>query len=216
MLDIMTTATSRIETLREDTRREVVIVIPYITKERIVRVTGVLQRRTEAEGLLLLVEDDKRLGFIATANLAYAKTRSDYFCYLAEDVFPGYYWLEYALDAMRKTGAGLLAFNDGRFFGKLAAFGLVRRMWAKTLYGGNTVFYPGYTSHFADTELSVIAAQTRNMVHNPNALMMEVDYEKHLHPNNADDGKLYAWRAQTGFDGLIAPFLPESPASRGV
>lgn len=211
MLDIATTNTSTIESFEDHSRHDVVIVLPYITEDRARLTQAVLRERTKHGGLLVLANDDKRLGFIATANAVYARTRSEYFCYLAEDVFPGCYWLEYAMATMRKSGAGLLAFSDGRFFGRIAAFGLLRREWAQTLYGG-PFFYPGYASHFADTELSVIAAQTGSLVYNPNAILLEIDYEKHMHPNNADDEALYTRRAASGFDGKIPPFHPQSPS----
>jgi hypothetical protein len=142
------------------------------------------------------------------SNLVYSKTISRYFCYVAQDAYAGEFWLDYALDTIKKTKSGLLSFNDGRFFGKIAVFGLVSRQWLNTIYG-KFLFYPKYKSHFADTELSIIASQTNKLVFNPNSLLIEVDYEKHLHPNNNDDEILYRQRAETGFDNLISPFTPE-------
>ncbi|MCL1940204.1 MAG: hypothetical protein FWG04_06035 [Desulfovibrionaceae bacterium] len=58
---------------------------------------------------------------------------------------------------MQKENAGLLAFNDGCFFGSLAAFGLVDRQWTDSFYGGKTLFYPHYKKTYCDTELTDIA-----------------------------------------------------------
>lgn len=210
MLSLLELKSSRLAQEDMGGQHETVVVIPYISPERVSQLAVVLRERTEKDALLVMVEDDARLGFIMTANMVFARTRSQYFCYLAEDAFPGYYWLEYGLEPQEKTGAGLLGFSDGRFFGKLAAFGLARREWVTALYGGKCLFFPGYKSHFGDTELSVIAERTRNLVFNPNALMMEVDYEKHHKANNPDDEALYRQRAASGFSGLLPPLPPGS------
>ena len=207
MLTVISCKSSNLPQASFEGRHETVVAIPYISPDRVARVAAVLQRRTDRDALLVLAEDDLRQGFIKTANMVFARTDSAYFCYLAEDVFPGHFWLEYALNPMKKTGAGLLAFSDGSFFGSVAAFGMVKREWVTTLYPEKCLFYPGYTSHCADTELSVIAERTRNLIFNPNALMVEVDYEKHLKRHNADDEALYARRHANCFDGLI-PFPP--------
>jgi len=170
------------------------------------KASEIMKVRTRQAGLLILIEDDIRLGFIMVANIVYAKTESRYFVYVAQDAFAGEFWLDYALETIKKTNCGLLAFNEGRFFGEIACFGLVDRQWVNTLYK-NFVFYPQYKSHFADMELSVIAAKTQNLVFNPKAILMEVDYEKHLQPNNIIDRELYRERVRTGFDGRIEPFI---------
>ncbi|MDR2488148.1 MAG: hypothetical protein LBD42_01390 [Desulfovibrio sp.] len=176
--------------------------------ELAMKASEVMKRRTKQNGLLLLIEDDMRFGFIMVTNLVYAKTESRYFVYTAQDAFAGEFWLDYALETIRKSRCGLLAFNDGRFFGKIAVFGLADRQWVNTIYG-KFIFHHQYKSHFADTELSVIASQTSNLVFNSNAILLEVDYEKHLHGNNENDHKLYIERAKTGFDGRIASFIVE-------
>ena len=208
MLQLQTIKTSKIATFRNDSHYEVIIVMPAIDMALAARAADVMSRRTDQSGLLILAEDDARLGFIMTTNLIYAKTHSGFFSYVAQDAFPGQYWLDYGLETLKQSKSGLLAFNDGRFFGKIAVFGLVNREWSSSLYK-NFIFYPQYKSHFADTELSIIAYETSNLVFNPYAIMLEVDYEKHLHPNNRDDEKLYIERAKGGFDGRIQPFSLE-------
>ena len=183
---------------------EVVLVLPYIDHELAVRLETVLRLRAEHPGLLVLVDDDERMGFIRVANFVYMRTRSPFFGYLAQDAFPGMYWLQQGMRIIQETGAGLLAFNEGRFFGTLAAFGLARRAWLKTLYR-NMLFYPGYKSQYGDTELSAIAFGQNQMVFNPNALLIEVDYDKHAKANDPEDDALYKARLATRFDGLMPP-----------
>lgn len=208
MLEIKMIKSSMLSKFQLTSSYEVIIVLPMIDGTAAKKASEVMRRRTEQPGLLLLVEDDMRLGFIMVTNLVYAKTESRYFSYAAQDAYPGEFWLDYAMDTIKKSNCGLLAFNDGRFFGSIAVFGLADRQWLGGVYG-KFIFHHQYKSHFADTELSVIAAQTSNLVFNPNALLMEVDYGKHLHGNNEDDHKLYIERAKTGFDGKIAPFTVE-------
>lgn len=207
MLDLKTIKSSTLQRLQLSSSYEVIIVMPMIDVALAKKASEVMKRRTKQTGLLLLVEDDMRIGFIMVTNLVYAKTESRYFAYVAQDAYAGEFWLDYALDTIKKSNCGLFAFSEGRFFGKIAVFGLAYRQWVNTIYK-KFIFYPQYKSHFADTELSVIAAQTSNLVFNPNALLMEADYEKHLHGNNPDDHRLYIERAQTGFNGIIAPFTP--------
>lgn len=216
--------TSELPAFSNIAERETVIVMPSTQMTLAQRAADVMVGRTEAPGLLLLVEDDRRIGFAATANLAYAKTASRYFCYVAQDAFAGYYWLDVALETMHQKNAGLLAFNDGRFFGALAAFGLVDRQWADAVYGGSALFYPHYKRHYCDTELTDIARMTGKLAYNPHSMLIEIDYDKHFEqsaksepggiqyvdPAAEDpDGVLYVVRALGGFDGKVKPFTPE-------
>jgi len=190
------------------THGKCVLVLPYTDGELAGRAADVLSRRALADGELVLVEDDLRLGFIQVANLVYARTRSEYFGYLAQDAFPGDGWLKCGLFTLDSTGKGLLAFNDGRFYGNLAVFGLARRSFTASLYH-NFQFYPGYKRHFADTELSALAWERGAMVFNENCLLVEVDYSKHAKANDPEDDALYRARARTGFGGLGTPFEPD-------
>jgi len=181
---------------------EVVLVLPFIDRDLALRAEEVLRVRANHSGLLVLVEDDERLGFIRVANFVYSRTASPFFGYLAQDAFPGMYWLEQGMKAIMGSQAGLLAFNEGRFFGTVAAFGLARRAWIATLYR-HMLFYPGYRTHCADTELTAIAYAKDQLIFTPNALLVEVDYRKHAKPNDPDDERLYRERLATGFGGLI-------------
>lgn len=189
---------------------ETVVVMPSIDMDLAAKAARVMTERTEQNGLLIVAEDDLRLGFIMTANMVYAKTRSTYFAYTAQDAFAGQFWLDYGLHSLRTAGGGLLSFNDGRFFGKIAAFGLAERAWLQSVYG-NLLFYPEYKKHFADTELSVIALHATKLVYNPNSILVEADYDKNHGKCDPEDEALYFRRAATGFGGLMPPFTPEKP-----
>jgi len=199
---------SELATVRGLNHNQVVVVLPFIDKELAVKTADILKRRALSEGLLVLVEDDVRIGFIQVANMIFSRSNSIYFGYLAQDAYPGEGWLRCGINILNKSKAALLAFNDGRFYGNIAVFGLVRRTWVQSIYR-KFLFYPGYVSHFGDTELSVLALSSQKLVFNPNCLLIEVDYEKHLHGNNPKDDALYRERARTGFNGIVAPFEPD-------
>ncbi len=196
---------------------DAVFVLPYTDPELTVRLAGVLARRALAAGLLVLVEDDARIGFMQIANILCAHSASRYFGYLAQDAYPGDGWLRSALRTLDTSSAGLLAFNDGRFHGTLAVFGLARRGWLSGLYH-KFLFYPEYRRHFGDTELSAIALYQKQLVYNPGCVMVEVDYEKHEKENDPDDAALYKRREEEGFGGIIEPMRgrdPQEVARRG-
>ena len=208
MLESLFVKSSDLASIKDTEHDEAILVLPYIDHELAVRLEVVLRERARSPGLVILVDDDKRMGFIMAANLVYAWTRSPYFGYLAQDAFPGDHWLEQGLKTLKDSKSGLLAFNDGRFFGTVAVFGLAHRAWLETIYH-NALFYPEYKTHFGDTELTAIAYMQDKLVFNPNCLLVEVDYRKHEQPLNPEDQELYNRRARTGFNGLVTPFDPE-------
>uniref|UniRef100_I2Q705 Glycosyltransferase n=1 Tax=Desulfovibrio sp. U5L TaxID=596152 RepID=I2Q705_9BACT len=205
MLRSVFVKSSDLQTVKGLAHEDVVCVLPYLRHDLAVRLEEVLRVRAGQSGLLVLVEDTARLGFMRVANLVYRWTTSACFAYLAEDAFPGEQWLGSAVATLREAQAGLLPFNDGRFCGTLAVFGLVSRAWLGTVYP-RFLFHPGYRSHFGDTELTVIAAERGKLIFNPASLLVEVDYEKHRKGYDQADAALYKARATTGFDGLVAPF----------
>ncbi|MDY7001429.1 MAG: hypothetical protein SVS15_06570, partial [Thermodesulfobacteriota bacterium] len=123
MLESLFVKSSDLASIKDTVHDEVILVLPYIDHGLAVRLEGVLKERARHPGLLVLVEDDKRMGFIMVANLVYAWTKSPYFGYLAQDAFPGDHWLRQGLKSLKDSKAGLLAFNDGRFFGTGAEHG---------------------------------------------------------------------------------------------
>jgi hypothetical protein len=202
MLTTMVTSSSDLHNLGHVEHDDAVIVLPFIDSELALRLADVLVRRALHPGMLVLVDDDERIGFVKVANYVCSHSSSRYFGYLAQDAFPGDGWLRSAVRTLDKSDAGLLAFNDGRFFGTLAVFGLARRAWLSTLYH-KFLFYQEYESHFGDTELSAIAISQNKLIFNPGSLMVEVDYEKHTRKNNPNDEKLYKLREAQGFGGAV-------------
>lgn len=150
-------------------------------------------RAGAADALLLCVVDDLQEGFIDIANRVFKATSSTYFGYVAQDAYPGRQWLTSGLQTLAQKNKGLLGFNDGKWGGALAAFGLGRRSWLSQNYEGD-IFYPGYTQHYADTELTVLAMGNAQYCYNPQAVLVEVDWDKDLKPVNPLDKFLFSQR----------------------
>ena len=185
-----------------------VMVMPYTDAAMAERAGQLAAKRAGANGLLLAVHDTTRQGFVATANQAFAATRSPWFGYMAQDVFAGRDWLALALVALHMKEGVLLGFNDGKWRGALASFGLASRKWAAANYaqgpdGRGPFFHPSYQRHYADTELTVLARQAKGYVYEPNSVLIEVDWGKDAQPVHAPDRALYRQRAAQGFDGRV-------------
>lgn len=153
-------------------------------------------------GLMVGIHDTHSEGFIALVNRAFELSDAPFFGYMAQDAFPGRSWLHNALNYIEKTDAGLLGFNDGKWAGALAGFGLVRRSWAVKNYGG-ALFNPAYRSHYADAELTLLALNDGKYAYDPDAVLVEVDWEKEQKTVNANDRALFQRRAASGFDDRI-------------
>lgn len=181
---------------------EPLIVIPFITVDEARRSATQLARRAGAKGRLLCVYDVKRVGFIAVANEVFRRSSAPQFGYLAQDAFGSRNWLKHALPTLAENDGGLLAFNDGKWGGVMAAFGLVDRQWALGNYGGD-LFFPGYKAHYADVELTLIAMQQRKLRFEPISLVVEVDWDKDNRAVTEEDRLLYYKRGQTAFDAKV-------------
>lgn len=160
-----------------------------------------MARRAGTSGTLLLIHDTERVGFMAIANLAFRASHSPFFGYVAQDAFAGREWLSLALTALGEEGV-LLGFNDGKWAGALAAFGIAKRAWADRNYAGD-FFYSGYTQHFADAELTLLAMQAGHYCYEPNSVLVELDWDKDARAVNAADRALFAKRKASGFDGRV-------------
>jgi hypothetical protein len=181
---------------------ETVMVMPCIDEEMAKRSAGMMASRAGASGLILCIADVEREGFIALTNRAFRASSSMYFGYVAQDAFAGRHWLGTALKAMRLPERGLFAFNDGKWMGMLASFGLASRAWAIKNYDGN-FFFPGYVSHYADAELSVLAMNDRRYCYDANSVLIEVDWNKEQSRVNPEDKALYKSRSVNGFHGRV-------------
>lgn len=182
---------------------EVIFVMPYLDRQLAARCADLMSQRAGAGGLLIAVQDEAREGFISVANRVFECTESRYFGYVAQDAFPGRQWLQIAIKTMQKQNASLLAFNDGKWQGSLAAFGMAERTWAHENYDGK-FFFPGYRSHYADVELTVLAISQRRYCYNPNAVLVEVDWNKDRSSVDIKDKALYHRRKSEGFNKKVS------------
>ncbi|MFA7280412.1 MAG: hypothetical protein WC100_09970 [Sterolibacterium sp.] len=180
-----------------------VMVMPYTDADMARRAAQLLARRAACDGLLLAVQDAERAGFIGVANRIFRASNSALFGYVAQDAFAGREWGKRVIAAFREQKHGLLGFNDGKWSGLLAAFGVARRAWAEQNYAGD-LFFAGYTSHYADVELTLLALEQGAYAYDPNCVMIEVDYEKEGKPVNPTDQKIFTDRKHTGFDRKVS------------
>ena len=157
---------------------EIGVFMPCLDLEKAKQAAKVLKARAGINHQIILALDQERKGFIAVVNELFQHSNYRYIVYTAEDAFPGMNWLKHAYDELERSQKGLLAFNDGKWFGQLAAFGMVRSSWARSVYTTGDLFYSGYQSHYADNELTLIAQAQQQLAYNPHAMLIEVDYQK--------------------------------------
>lgn len=170
----------------------VVVAMPAIHMAHAQRSAELMARRSGGveNAVLLIVEDTEREGYVAVCNRVFRATDSAFFAYVAQDAFAGRGWLRIALNHMAKTGKGLLAFNDGKWHGQMAAFGLVLRSWALMQYGGD-LFYAQYRQHFADVELSNLAKKQEMLCFSSRSILIEVDWGKDGRLANRKDKAIF-------------------------
>ncbi len=186
-----------------DLQAEVLLVMPSTDIPMARRAATLMAQRAGAPGHVLLVEDLEGWGFIRIVNLVFRGTHGRYFGYVAQDAFAGRQWLALALDALKHPGKHLFAFNDGKWHGAFAGFGLAERAWAGRNYTGGNFFHPGYRRHYADVELSLLAMSQGAYIHDPRSLLVEVDWAKDNACVDAQDRALYQRRVTTGFEGRV-------------
>jgi len=177
---------------------EITIVMPCIDLERGTETANLLVQRAGIKCNVVVALDTKRQGFIKTLNEIAKKSHAKYVVYLAEDAYPGRYWLKVAYEKLEATGSGLLSFNDGKWHGRIASFGMVRKDWISKFYGDN-ILSPAYKSHKADNEITVIARVTDNYVYEPESVLVEYDITKDFKGSNLDDDKVFNDRFLDGF-----------------
>jgi hypothetical protein len=183
---------------------ETVAVLPFTARDLAESTAAVLLQRAGAPLALLMVEDDVGAGPNAIWNALAGRLDATFMVYLAQDVFPGRSWLAVAAATLQKQPqSGLFAFNDGKWFGELASFGMVRLDWLRGIYGGG-LFFAGYRRHYGDTELTLVAAAQRALAYHPHALLVEVDHGKDARPVDPADRALFHERRRMGFDGRVS------------
>jgi hypothetical protein len=183
-------------------QHEVVVVMPFISSKQAMSSAELLAARANYPFDLICIFDEHREGFVSIINRAFKHFKSPYFAYVAEDAFAGRDWLKMAMQSMKALDGGLLAFNDGKWHGQLAAFGLVARDWAIDNYAGD-LFYADYQSHYADVEISLIAKTQNRLIYQPDAVLMEIDYEKDNKSTNENDKRLFNQRKNSKFNQLV-------------
>lgn len=189
--------------------REICVVMPCIDLSAGRNTADMLLRRSGLEADVVLAVDTSRQGFIRTLNQAARCSSAKYIVYLAEDAWPGEDWLRSAYERIRQEGKKLLAFNCGKWHGRVAAFGMVEKAWVFDLYG-DQVLFEGYQSHRADNELTVIARAKDQFVYAPECVLMEHDVKKVFRRSERQagnfrraDAKLFRERFVSGFDGVV-------------
>ena len=180
----------------------VLVVMPFTQRDLAHKAAQLMATRAAAPGLVLAVHDTQQDGFVSIVNQAFAKSHSAYFAYVAQDAFAGRAWLQLALQALGDD-KGLLGFNDGKWAGALAGFGLARRSWASANYGGS-FFYARYERHYADAELTLLALQAGMYVYDPASVLIEVDWNKDGATVNQADRDLFLERKKNGFDAKVS------------
>jgi len=181
------------------------VVMPATNIEQAQLTGEVLTKRAGLPFELRIVNDDKRIGYVASLNLALRDSKHDVVVYTAQDALVGQDWLKKALLIMMVENAGLVALNDGKWNGRLASFGVIQMSWGRKIYGGD-VFFKGYHSHYADTELTQIAKAQNRYAYAEKSIMMEVDYQKAIGKGKGvvvADKKLFKKRKLVGFDNNV-------------
>lgn len=200
---------------------KVKVILPWTKKEQTAQCVELLNKRSGYPFEIHLINNsdvNDRMGFIESVNMAVYKDEDDfdYYVYVAQDAVPGRKWLLLALEAATQKNAGVLAFNSGRWQGTLAQFGMISNKFIQDFgfewqpdddedreYYRKVPFCPAYSTHYADVELTVTAMQARKYVYAPDAVLMEVDFEKESKKVNQEDKELYKMRRDRGFDGRV-------------
>lgn len=181
----------------------VVVCMPATDPRQAERSAKLMARRGGTDGLILIVYDEHRQGFIKTANQTFQHSSGTHFAYVAQDAFAGRLWLRVGINMLEKTQKSMLGFNDGKWQGQLASFGMVRRDWAETHYAGD-LFCPEYHSHYGDAELTLLAKAKDQFCYAPRSVLIEVDWEKEDKLANDADKRLFRARAATLFGGRVS------------
>lgn len=180
---------------------KVVIVIPYIegTEEQIKKTVKIHQMRAGVPVTVYPVKDSDKEGWVKMHNLSSTVLDYDYYVYSATDYFPGRGFVKKALDKMKEKGVGMAGFNDGKWDGTNATAGILSKEFLKSNYEGGTIFYPGYRMYGADPDLTELAILKKQYVYVPEAILMEIDYEKTGGSYDKEDNELFFKRRALSF-----------------
>lgn len=202
--EIVSLNMSELDTTELRVSPSISIVMPCIDEELGHKTAQILSSRAGTGCTVIIAMDDMRGGFMSTLNSVAAKCNSRFIVFVAQDAFPGRDWLKIALERIENEGAGLLAFNDGKWFGRIASFGMVRKSWIKKFYE-NAILNPYYKAHKADNEITVLAKLDGRFVYEPNSTLIEVDYRKDAGGSNPEDDERFRER----FNNQLTQFFPK-------
>lgn len=170
---------------------KIAVIMPSLDKKLADRAVNQLLSRAGIVADYFPIIDYDLKGFVKVVNDFVNDNRDyDYYVYVAQDAYAGKDWLKIATLSMEKTKAWVFAFNDGKWHGSLASFGMVSRDFTNH-YDKNkpSIFWHEYKSHYADTEITLIAQQHSRMAYSPEAVLVEIDYNKH--GVNEDDRRIF-------------------------
>lgn len=201
--NLIVTSSSKLDNFSYTGSKKVCIVMPCIDLELGTQAAEIMLSRSGIDCSVVIVMDDIRKGFIATLNEAARRIDSRFICYVAQDAFPGRSWLNEAYAALENSGKGVLGFNDGKWKGRIAAFGMVRKRWVRKFYD-DEILASNYRSHKADNEITVLAKLDNNYVYCADSVLLEVDYRKDAGGSNLYDDQVFAERFNSYFGGRFA------------
>ncbi|WP_146339492.1 hypothetical protein [Nesterenkonia sp. NBAIMH1] len=158
---------------------------------------------------IIIAHDVGLQGFIPTLNQVALRSDASWVVYLAEDAIPGAGWLRRAHTKLLANEKSLLAFNCGKWHGRVASFGMIKKSWAYELYGPH-IMYEGYQSHRADNEITAIARAQDQFLYAPECVLVEHDLEKDFRSSERaasnfrrDDARLFRRRFEENFGGVV-------------
>ncbi|HPW65744.1 MAG TPA: glycosyltransferase [Salinivirgaceae bacterium] len=200
--DIILLDVGKLENFCYQNHEGVLVVMPCIDVKKGLETAEILYSRAGMECVIVIAVDTEQQGFIRTLNQVSRKADVAYIVYLAQDAYPGRNWLLTAYENIEKQQKGLFAFNDGKWNGKIASFGMVRKSWVKELYD-DMILYEGYKAHKADNEITIIARVTQQYVYDPDSSLIEADYDKDKGGSNTEDDNTFKARFLSGFEGRV-------------
>lgn len=196
-------------------KRDICVVMPCINQALGLQTANLLQQKAGIAADFVVARDTRYQGFITTLNQTARVSLAKYIVYLAEDAIPGDNWLKLAYDRLENENKSVLAFNCGKWHGRVAAFGMVRKDWIYQYYG-DSILFEGYKSHRADNEITVIGRATNQFVYAPESILFEDDKRKDFKKKESEaanfsfeDKKLFKERFLNGFSGKIECSLYE-------
>ena len=184
-------------------KEKILVVIPYADEdeEEIKTLKKVYEKRAAIPCVVETIKDEERIGWVSMHNKRASREDYDYYVYSCADYYPGRGYLKRAYDTLKKHGVGMVGFNDGKWDGKNATVGLLKKDYLKSNYATKTLFHAGYKKHGADPDLTELSILKREYRYCPEAILMEIDPQKEINGlnNNPDDVKLFLQRRATGF-----------------